>query len=116
VGARSHLPRQEVADGVGDLLHVGLQREVAGIEEAHIGLGNVALERLHAGRQKERGVLAPRGEEARLVGAEVFLEGGAPSWTSSTKRSPRRPPAEQRGRSVGYCLRSKATRYSWRVR
>lgn len=67
---------QKVANGVRDLFCVGFQREVAGIEEAHIGIGNVALESLCASRQEERVVLAPHGQEARLVRAEVFLESG----------------------------------------
>src|SRR5271156_5324976 len=65
---------EEFADGRGDLRGVRLQREMAGIEEADDRVRNVALERLGARRQEERIILAPHRQEARLVGAEIFLE------------------------------------------
>src|SRR6201986_2606606 len=52
-----------------------LQREVPGVEESHVRLGNVAFEGLGARRQEEGIVLAPYREEGRLVGTEVLLEG-----------------------------------------
>ena len=52
-----------------------LQREMAGIEEMHLGVGVVALEGLGAGRQEERIVLAPDRQQRRL-GAQVALESG----------------------------------------
>src|SRR5262249_42628267 len=61
-------------DRGGDLRGVGLQREVAGVEESDQCVRNVALERLRTRRQEERIVLAPHREEGRLVGAEVLLE------------------------------------------
>src|SRR6516162_1458206 len=48
--------------------------EVPGVEEADNCSRNVALECLRAGRQEERIILAPHGEERRLVGSEVGLE------------------------------------------
>ena len=74
-GRRMASAGKEVADGRRDLGGVGLQREMAGVEEADDGVGNVALERLRARRQEERIVLAPDGEERRLVGPEIVLEG-----------------------------------------
>src|SRR5437868_6134297 len=65
---------EEVADFRCDLGGVRLQRKMAGVEEADDRVGNVALERLGAGWQEERVVLAPSGEEPRLVPAEVILE------------------------------------------
>src|SRR6266481_9227936 len=50
------------------------EREVPGVEKAEDRSRNVALECLRAGRQEERIVLAPHGEERRLVSAEIGLE------------------------------------------
>src|ERR1700730_15322044 len=50
------------------------EREVTGVEKADDRSRNLALECLSAGRQKERIVLTPHGEERRLVSAEVGLE------------------------------------------
>ena len=58
-----------------DLRCVRFEGEVSGIEKADNGVWNVAFERLRAGRQKEGIVLAPYGEEARLVSTEIGLEG-----------------------------------------
>jgi hypothetical protein len=57
-----------------DLRGMRFQREVPGVEEADNCSRNVVLECLAAWRQEERIVLAPHGEERRLVGAEVGLE------------------------------------------
>src|ERR1700722_4800857 len=54
---------------------MGFQREMAGVEEAQSGAGNIALERFGARRQEERIVLAPHRQERRLVFAEIVLEG-----------------------------------------
>src|SRR5262249_1913691 len=56
---------EEVADRRRDLLGMCFQREVAGVEEAHDGTRNIALERFRARRQEERVVLAPHREERR---------------------------------------------------
>ena len=64
-----------IPDGRGDFRGMRFQREMAGVEEAHHGARNIALEGFSAGRQKERIVLAPHGEQGRLVRAEVLLEG-----------------------------------------
>ena len=53
---------------------MGLEREVAGIEEAHLRAWNVAFERFRTRRQEERIVLAPDREERWLVFAEVGLK------------------------------------------
>ena len=67
---------QELADRRADLVGVGFEREVAGIEEADLRLGQVALERLGARRDEERIVLAPDRQQRRLMLAEIGLEGG----------------------------------------
>src|SRR5215510_5032422 len=46
-----HSTCKEVLDCSRDLLRMGLEREVAGIEEIDCGTGNIALERLSTGRQ-----------------------------------------------------------------
>ena len=48
---------EEVADRRRDLGGMGLQREMAGVEEADLRVRDVALERFGAGRQEERIVL-----------------------------------------------------------
>ena len=65
----------EVADRRRDLLDMRFQREMAGVEEADERAGNVAPEGFGAGRQEERIVLAPDGQEGWLVRSEVILEG-----------------------------------------
>ena len=52
------------ADRRGDLMRMGFKREMTGLEEAHLGVGIVAPERLRAGRQEERIVLAPDRQES----------------------------------------------------
>jgi hypothetical protein len=54
---------------------MGFQCEVAGVEEAHDRVRDVAHESLGTCRQKKRIVLPPHCKEGRLVGAEVGLEG-----------------------------------------
>src|ERR1700761_1835613 len=46
------------------------------VDEAHLCFGHIALECLGARRQEERIVLAPYGQEARMVFPEVSLESG----------------------------------------
>jgi hypothetical protein len=43
---------EKIADRRGDLLHVRLEREMAGVVEADLGVRNVALKSLGAGRKK----------------------------------------------------------------
>ena len=47
---------------------------MARVVETHFRVADVALECLSAGRQKEGIVFAPRGEQRRLLRAEIFLE------------------------------------------
>src|SRR5262249_8877365 len=68
-------PREEVADHRRDLRGVGLEREVARVEEVDRRAGNVASERLGAARQKEGVVLSPHRQEGRLARPEVALKG-----------------------------------------
>ncbi len=51
-----------------------LEREVAGVEEAHLRVRVVGLEGLGARRQEEGIVAAPDREEGRAVAAEVVVE------------------------------------------
>src|SRR5215831_14063061 len=67
-------PLQEVANAFGNLASMRFQGEMAGVEEADHRARIVPLERLGAGRQKERVVLAPHRQERRLALAEIFLE------------------------------------------
>jgi len=66
---------EEFADRRGNLLDMGFQGKVTGIEEADLGVGNVPPEGLGARWQEERVVLAPNRQEPRLARAEVRLEG-----------------------------------------
>lgn len=66
--------REKLLDRRGDFVAVRLERKVAGINEAHVGVGDIAFECLGAGRQKERIVLAPHCQKRRLVLAEVALK------------------------------------------
>src|SRR5205823_13671066 len=70
------LGRDEVPDRRGDLAGMRLQREVPGIEEAHLRVRDIAPERLGPGGQEERVVPPPRREKTRLAGAEIRLKGG----------------------------------------
>src|SRR6516225_6133713 len=65
---------EEIADIFGNLASMRFQREVAGVEEADNRTRIVPFERLSAGRQKKRVVLAPHRQKRRLVRAEVILE------------------------------------------
>src|SRR5262249_54956335 len=71
---RGDMPAKEVAHRRADLRGVGLQREVAGVEEAHDRVWDVASEHLGPLRQEKRVVLAPHRQEGRLVGAKILLE------------------------------------------
>src|SRR5262245_34774823 len=68
--------RQEIADCRSDLITMRLEGEVAGVEEAHVSVWNVTLERLGARRQEKRVVLAPSCQKRRLVLAKIGLEFG----------------------------------------
>src|SRR4029077_4747193 len=55
---------------------VRLEGEVAGVEEAHVSVWNVTLERLGARRQEKRIVFPPSCQKRRLVLAKIGLEFG----------------------------------------
>src|SRR5262249_6886063 len=67
---------EEVAHCRGDVLCMRLQREMAGVEEAHDCAGNVSLECLGTRRQEEGIVLAANREKRGPVLSEVLLERG----------------------------------------
>ena len=71
-----HSASEELPDCVGDVHGMGLKRKMAGVEEMHLGVRIVALEGLGARRQEERIVLAPHGEQRRLVLGKIGLELG----------------------------------------
>src|SRR5262249_53315056 len=77
-----HSTCKEVLDCSRDLLRMGLEREVAGIEEIDCGTGNIALERLSTGRQEKGIVLSPHRKEAWLVSPEVVLERGVEGYVA----------------------------------
>src|SRR4051812_8049499 len=57
-----------------DFSGVRLQREVPGVEEADIGVRNIALERFGSRGQEERIVLAPHRQQRRLAISEIGVE------------------------------------------
>src|SRR5262249_53856292 len=67
---------KEVSDRGGDFAAVCLERKVAGIEEAHIGVRYVRFECLRPRRQEERVVLAPHGQKWRIAPTEITLKFG----------------------------------------
>src|SRR5262245_40708823 len=67
---------KKVAHCSGNFRGVGLQREVSGVKKAHDCVWVVAFERLGTRREEERIVLAPHGQEPRLMTAKILLE----SW------------------------------------
>src|ERR1700678_4144023 len=67
---------QELTHCRRDRLSMRFQREMARVEEADLGIRDVALERLGARWQEEGVILSPHRQEAWLVLAEVVLEGG----------------------------------------
>ena len=73
-GGISRLPGQELAHRRADLAGVGLQREMAAIDEADVGRGHVALEGLGARRNEERVVLAPHRQHRRALLAQIGLD------------------------------------------
>ena len=48
--------------------------KMTGVEESNLGVGQIAFEGSGAGRQKERIVLAPDGQQWRTVRAKTFLK------------------------------------------
>src|SRR4029450_9025527 len=56
--------------------HCASRGRSGGVEEAHVSVWNVTLERLCARRQEKRVVLAPSCQERRLVRAKIGLEFG----------------------------------------
>ena len=72
--AERQFAAEEVADQRGDLVRMRFQREVARVEQMHFGVGDVAAVGFGAGRQEGCVVLAPDGQQRRLVGAEIRLE------------------------------------------
>src|SRR4029450_4451176 len=56
--------------------HCASRGRSGGVEEAHVSVWNVTLERLGAWRQEKRIVLAPSCQKRRLVLAKVGLEFG----------------------------------------
>src|SRR4051794_19198965 len=66
---------EEAARRVGDELELFLEREVSGVEEVQLRVGQVALVGLGAGGAEDLVVRAPGDQCWRLVLAEVMMEG-----------------------------------------
>src|SRR5215472_3680749 len=75
-GSRRDPTSEKSADGAGDFLMMGFEREVTGVEETDLSVDVVALERFCAGRKKKRIVLAPDGKKGRPRGTEILLKLG----------------------------------------
>src|SRR6266446_5866811 len=73
-GCSCQLLGQKVSDRRRDFACVGLECEMADVEEPYLSVAVVALERLRARRQEERVVLAPHRKQRGPVRAEVVLE------------------------------------------
>src|SRR5215510_5832483 len=73
-GCSCELLGQKVSDRRRDFGCMGLECEMAGVEEPYLSVAVVALERLRARRQEERVVLAPHRKQRRPMRAEVFVE------------------------------------------
>src|SRR5438874_2739256 len=71
-----HMLAEEVAHQPGDGVTLGLQGEMAGVEQVVLQRLQVALVRLGPGSREDLVVLAPGDEHWRLVRAEVLL----PMW------------------------------------
>src|SRR5215469_7071049 len=65
---------QKLEDGRADLRIMSFERKVTCINEMDFGVRNIPLVGLSARGQKERVVLAPDGEERRLVFSEIALK------------------------------------------
>jgi hypothetical protein len=57
-------------------LSVGVEREVTGVVETHLGARDVALERFSTSGQEQRITLAPDRQQWWLLCEEIFLELG----------------------------------------
>src|SRR5262245_28431959 len=66
---------EELCHGRSDLVWMRRQCEVACVEERDLRRWNIALECLGTSRQEERIVLAPYGQQRRMMCSEVLLEG-----------------------------------------
>ena len=68
-----HVLAEELPHQLGDLVAVGFQGEVAGVEQVELQRLQVALVRLGPGGGEDLVVLAPDDQHRRLVLAEVLL-------------------------------------------
>src|SRR5689334_5741037 len=71
---RLHTPHHEARDRVSDRDGVGFEREVAGIEEAHLCVRKVALEGFGTGGQEEEVVASPHRKQGRPLLTKVRLD------------------------------------------
>jgi len=65
---------RESTDFACDLFEVRLQGEVPGVQKLDNGIGIIPAVGLRSGRDKERIMLSPNGEQRRLGVAEIFLK------------------------------------------
>src|SRR4030095_1861152 len=76
-------PCEKLPHGESDLLDMRFKCKVSRIEQLDTRVRVVALEGLRSGRDKERIMLAPNGEQRRLGVAEIFLK----DWIEGEVRS-----------------------------
>src|SRR6516164_1642674 len=65
---------QEIFHRVRDFCGMCFQCEMSGVIKVHCSRGDIAFERFRPGREKERIVLAPDGQQRWLVFSEIFLK------------------------------------------
>ncbi len=64
---------EKVGDMLSDHLCIFLKRKVTGIQQMHLAVGQIVLERLRTGWAKDRIILAPHGQQWRLVVPQLRL-------------------------------------------
>src|SRR5262249_22245016 len=67
---------EKVANNDCDLRSLAFKREMTRIEQMHLGIRNILPERLGAGGQEKRIVLAPYGQQRRALRPGILLEFG----------------------------------------
>ena len=72
----TNLSVEEVVDQRDHLIGLVLQREMAGVEEMKLQVGQIALVRMRAIGGENLVVLAPDDQRRRLMLAEISLDGG----------------------------------------
>src|SRR6185312_1357895 len=66
---------QEIADVTSDFRAVRLEREVAGVQQMHFGIGNIFLVGQRTRRDEGRIILAPYRQQRWLMLTKILVEG-----------------------------------------